>query len=64
MRAESALQFLLKELTMSDVIPAGFIRPFFYDGLCYIYDGNNNMAAWFHPKLQARGWGRICLETE
>lgn len=50
-------------------IPAGFVRPFKYDGYNFIYDGNANMAAdfngegshWIDGKtkvgvLRPRGW--------
>lgn len=46
---------------MSD-IPAGFVRPFSYDGICFIWDGNGKMAADFPDDgdvVRPRGWGRI-----
>ncbi len=44
-------------------IPAGFVAPFRYDGISYIWDANNEMAADDRPEgrkgWRARGWGRI-----
>ena len=52
--------------------PAGFARPFKYDGMNYVWDANGKMAAdfngpgssWFvgcikAESLRPRGWGRI-----
>ena len=42
--------------------PAGFKRPFRYDGVNYIWDANGEMAADFDgvdSALRPRGWGRI-----
>ena len=49
-------------LLPSDDVPAGFVRPFRYDGIFYIWDGNGNMAADFGGEartLRPRGWGRM-----
>jgi len=56
-------------LLPSDDVPAGFVRPFWYDGIHYIWDGRGDMAADFGgaatadgtaPRtLRPRGWGRM-----
>lgn len=44
---------------MSDV-PAGFVRPFKYDGWEFIFDADGNMAAdLYEGAIRPRGWGRI-----
>jgi hypothetical protein len=44
------------------ITPAGFLPPFRYDGISYVWDAANNMAADFkgdNGAIRARGWGRI-----
>jgi hypothetical protein len=42
-------------------VPAGFKPPFRWDGIAYIWDADNNIAADLddESRLRARGWGRI-----
>ena len=51
---------------MTDQPPAGFKRPFRYDGRNFIWDANSNMAADFgggetfkDHQFRPRGWGYI-----
>ncbi len=49
---------------MASDIPAGFVRPFRFDGWEYIFDADGRMAADFAPAIRARGWGRIQHEFD
>lgn len=45
-----------------DTPPAGFVRPFRWDGIAYIWDAHGRMAADFGGRggiFRPRGWGRM-----
>lgn len=47
-------------MTKARTLPAGFERPFRWDGMAYFWDAKNQMAADFDGGLiRARGWGRV-----